>query len=72
MESTKLTLEFRGVESNLLREMVESGLFNTKSEAIRAAVVRYGTEIGLINKNKLWEEINKTRRREGGQKSLGL
>ncbi len=41
MAETTLTLKFRGLEASILNQMVDLGLFNTKSEAIRAALVKY-------------------------------
>lgn len=63
-KETVLTLKFRGIEALLLDKMVTSGLFNTKSEAIRAALVRYGTELGLLERERLWAEIKKAKRRK--------
>ncbi len=57
MESS-LTLKFRGVEAELLDRMVRSGLFATKSEAIRAALVKYGTDLGLLRARDLWTSID--------------
>ena len=68
--STKLTIEFRGIEANLLEELTNSGLYNTKSEAIRAALVHYGNELGLINRQKLWQEITSVKRRSVSPKQL--
>jgi len=56
METT-LTLKFRGVEAALLEEMISSGLFNTKSEAIRSAIVKYGLDLGLLKRKQLWAQI---------------
>ena len=58
MESS-LTLKFRGVEAELLDRMVRSGLFATKSEAIRAALVKYGADLGLLRTRDLWTSIKK-------------
>ena len=63
-KETVLTLRFRGIEAHLLEEMIESGFFNTKSEAIRAALVRYGTELGLLERERLWADIRRARRRK--------
>src|SRR5438093_10463507 len=62
MESS-LTLKFRGVEAELLDRMVRSGLFATKSEAIRAALVKYGADLGLLRTRDLWTSIKKHPRR---------
>lgn len=57
MEKTTLTLEFRGIEANLLNSMVKSGLFNTKSEAIRSALIKYSMDIGLIDQKVIVKAI---------------
>ena len=62
MESS-LTLKFRGVEAELLDRMVRSGLFATKSEAIRAALVKYGTDLGLLRARDVWAAIEGRPRR---------
>jgi Arc/MetJ-type ribon-helix-helix transcriptional regulator len=56
---TTLTLKFRGVEAALLDEMISSGLFNTKSEAIRSAIVKFGLDLGLLKRKKLWADIRR-------------
>ena len=63
METT-LTLKFRGVEAELLDTMVKSGLFNSKSEAIRAALVNYSLQSGFLNKREIWKDIEKHHRRK--------
>ena len=62
MESS-LTLKFRGAEAELLDRMVRSGLFATKSEAVRAALVKYGTDLGLLRARDVWAAIDRTPRR---------
>ncbi len=57
MKDTTLTLKFRGTEAAVLERMVRTGLFNTKSEAIRSALVHYSLELGLLGREKLWKEI---------------
>ena len=63
METT-LTLKFRGVEAKVLETMVKSGLFNSKSEAIRAALVNYSMQSGFLDKKDIWKEIEKHNRRK--------
>lgn len=69
MEST-LTLKFRGIEAKVLDKMVKSGLFNTKSEAIRSALIHYSMDVGLLDKKMIWQEIDKTPRRKVSAKQL--
>lgn len=62
MESS-LTIKFRGAEAELLDRLVRSGLFATKSEAIRAALVKYGADLGLLRARDLWSAIDSRPRR---------
>ena len=62
MESA-LTVKFRGAEAELLDRLVRSGLFATKSEAIRAALVKYGADLGLLRPRDLWAAIDAHPRR---------
>jgi len=70
MQSTTLTLKFRGLEAELLEEMVRLGLFNSKSEAIRAAIMKYAVDSGLLNREDLWKRIKTHKRREVSPKQL--
>jgi len=69
METT-LTLKFRGVEAKLLEAMVKSGLFNSKSEAIRAALVNYSMQSGFLDKKEIWKGIEKHTRRKASDSML--
>ena len=62
MKST-LTLKFRGIEAGMLDDMVKSGLFNTKSEAIRASLVKYSMDIGIFDRQDIWKQIEKNYRK---------
>jgi Arc/MetJ-type ribon-helix-helix transcriptional regulator len=62
MESS-ITIKFLGAEAELLDRLVRSGLFATKSETIRAALVKYGADLGLLRAKDLWSEIKKRPRR---------
>tara|TARA_B100000315_G_scaffold226413_1_gene233332 strand:- start:121 stop:378 length:258 start_codon:yes stop_codon:yes gene_type:complete len=61
---TSLTLKFKGMEAKVLDEMIKKGLFNTKSEAIRSALVHYSLELGLLGRAKLWKEIQEFPKRK--------
>jgi len=63
LQDTTLTLKFRGLEAELLEEMVRLGLFNSKSEAIRAAIMKYAVDSGLLNREDLWRRIKAHKRR---------
>jgi Arc/MetJ-type ribon-helix-helix transcriptional regulator len=47
----------------LLERLVRSGLFVTKSEAIRAALVKYGADLGLLRAQDLWTALKATPKR---------
>jgi len=64
MGDTTLTLKFRGLEAELLEEMVRLGLFNSKSEAIRAAIMKYAVDSGLLEREDLWNRVRAYKRRE--------
>jgi Arc/MetJ-type ribon-helix-helix transcriptional regulator len=57
MQETTLTLKFRGLEAELLEEMVRLGLFNSKSEAIRAAIMKSAVDSGLLSRADLWNRV---------------
>jgi len=63
MGDTTLTLKFRGLEAELLEEMVKLGLFNSKSEAIRAAIMKYAVDSGLLSREDLWNRVKAHKRR---------
>ena len=74
---TTLTLKFKGLEADLLNEMVRLGLFNSKSEAIRAAILKYAVDMGLLRRGALWSRIERypkrgvsTRKLEGDLNSI--
>jgi len=69
MESV-LTIKFRGVEARILDEMVSSGIFNTKSEAIRSALVKYALDIGLFDRRQLWKKITAHKTRDVSPEKL--
>ena len=69
MEST-LTLKFKGIEAKMLNDMVNSGMFNSKSEAVRASLVHYGMEAGFFKREALWKQIERLPRRNVTPKQL--
>ena len=60
---SSLTLKLRGAEVELLDRMVRSGLFATKSEAIRAALMKYGTDLGFLRTPDPWARVEARPRR---------
>jgi Arc/MetJ-type ribon-helix-helix transcriptional regulator len=72
MAETTLTLKFKGVEASLLNQMVDSGLFNTKSEAIRAALVKYAIDLNLLDRKAIWHEIQLHNKRKVSPEQLEI
>lgn len=76
MGETKVLVKLRGVSASVLTKLVERGYYSTKSEALRAGVVRLGQEFGLVNPTeeawmKLQSEIGKTRKKVTVKEVLG-
>lgn len=71
-ETTTLTLKFKGVEASLLKQMVELGFFNTKSEAIRAALIKYAIDLNLLDRKTIWREIQNHKKRKVSPEQLAL
>ena len=69
MESS-LTLKFRGAEAELLDRHVRSGLFATKAEALRASLVHYVVDLGLLRVRDLWAALDTQPRRRASAAKL--
>ena len=70
MSSTTMSVKFEGLEDEILKQMVESGLFATKTEALRSALVKYAIDVDLFNRKMLWEKIKNVPRRKVSSKQL--
>jgi len=76
MGETKVLVKLRGVSASVLSKLVEKGYYSTKSEALRAGVVRLGQEFGLVNPTeeawmRLQSEMRKTRKKVTAKEVLG-
>ncbi len=71
-ETTTLTLKFKGIEASLLKQMVELGLFNTKSEAIRSALIKYAIDLNLLDRKTIWREIQAHKKRGVSPEQLAM
>ncbi len=65
-----LTIKFKGIESQLLEELVKRGFFSSKSEAIRAALIDYFLKLGLLTREEQWKEIQKLPKRKVSPEQL--
>jgi len=50
---SSVTVKFRGIPEEILDKMVEYGIAETKSEAIRVAILNFGIEMGLLSEQAL-------------------
>ncbi len=52
-----VTIKFQGAQEELLNRIVKSGIAQTKSEAIRMAVLKFAQDLGLVDSRMLVETI---------------
>jgi hypothetical protein len=55
---TTVTVDFRGTQETILKEMVNLGIVKTKAEALRLALMNFALTTGLLSKEKILEEIH--------------
>jgi len=59
---TTTTLHFTGVQEKIINSMIETGIADTASEAIRTALLNFALNTNLISKEKflksLQDELN--------------
>jgi Arc/MetJ-type ribon-helix-helix transcriptional regulator len=51
-------------EEDVLTKMVEAGLFPSKDEAARAAIIKYASDLGMFSPDMLWKKIARYKRRK--------
>ncbi len=54
---SSVTVKFRGIPEEILNKMVEYGIAETKSEAIRVAILNFGIEMGLLSEQGLIKSL---------------
>ncbi len=59
----QMQLQLERAEEEALERLVKAGLFASRDEAARAAILKYAMDIGVLDRTKLWQEIRKTKRR---------
>lgn len=59
-----MSVEIGELEERILKRMVKLGVFRSPSEALRAAILKYASELGLFDRKTVWEEITSFKRRE--------
>ena len=50
--SVRISVELKEAELALLDDLVRRGLFETREEAVRTAVVNLGVELGLTDRHR--------------------
>ena len=66
-------VRLRGMPDRVLNKLVESGIFETKSEAIRVGIIALGKELGLLTEDDLVArklEHLEAKRRSGRLKTI--
>ncbi|MBI5674648.1 MAG: hypothetical protein HZC48_02310 [Nitrospirae bacterium] len=62
MRATAIKIE--RAEEDALEKMVKVGLFPSKDEAARAAIIKYASDLGLMSPDMLWQKITRHKRRK--------
>jgi len=62
MRATAIKIE--RAEEDALERMVKVGLFPSKDEAARAAIIKYASDLGLMSPDMLWQKITRHKRRK--------
>jgi Arc/MetJ-type ribon-helix-helix transcriptional regulator len=68
MQKVRLNLE--KAEQEALDHLVEAGIFPSRDEAARAAILKYAMDIGVLNRKAVWQEMETAKRREITPKQL--
>ena len=60
---TDIAIKLEKTEEDVLEKMVRVGLFPSKDEAARAAIIKYASDLGILSPEMLWNKIIKHKRR---------
>ena len=55
---TTVTVDFRGTQEKILKEMIDLGIVKPKAEALRLALMNFALTSGMLSKEKTLEEIH--------------
>lgn len=67
---TEIAIKLEKTEEDVLEKMVRVGLFPSKDEAARAAIIKYASYLGIFSPEMLWNKIGKFKRRKVTPKQL--
>jgi Arc/MetJ-type ribon-helix-helix transcriptional regulator len=62
MPEVRVRLE--SAEEEAISRMVRAGLFASRDEAVRAAILKYALDLGLLSREDLWGRITQAGRRD--------
>lgn len=65
-----MAIKLEKAEEDVLEKMVRVGLFPSKDEAARAAIIKYAADLGIFSPEMLWNKIGKFKRRKVTPKQL--
>jgi len=55
---TTVTVDFKGAQAKILKEMIDLGIVKTKAEALRLALMNFALTTGILSKEKILEEVH--------------
>lgn len=59
----ELKVHLESAEEEAVERMVRAGLFASRDEAVRAAILKYALDLGLLRREDLWSKITQAARR---------
>jgi hypothetical protein len=57
---TTMTLRLRGIQEEIVERMVEAGLAETRTEAVRIALLQFGRTSGLVDEAALFKALQRS------------
>lgn len=59
-----LTIKFHGVQDEILQTLIDSGIAESKSEAIRMALLKFGLDLGIFESKEIIAAIRSEMQKE--------
>lgn len=66
----QVSFRLEKAEEQALDRLVKAGLFSTRNEAARAAILKYAMDVGVLDRADIWREIEKVERRRVSPEQL--
>ena len=57
-------IKLEKAEEEALERLVKTGLFLSKDEAARAAIIKYASDMGILRPRILWQKVSGRKRRK--------